>query len=81
MYRIVLQVKNTLEVFAHANRPGNRCAANPEYIFDFIHQIDWVATFAVQFIDEGDDRRIAQSTNVHELNGTFFDTLGAVDDH
>jgi len=53
----------------------------------FQHALDsrraarWGRPSAIQLVDEGHDRRVAQPAHFHELDGALFDTLGAVDHH
>ena len=37
--------------------------------------------FAVEFVDEGHDRRVAHTADFHQFAGLGFDPLSAVDDH
>ncbi len=39
------------------------------------------APVAVELVDEGHDRRVAQAADFHQLDRAFLDALGAVDDH
>ena len=76
-----IEVINTLELLTHADRPVDRRTANLENRLDLIEQLDRIASVAIQLIDEGEDRRIAQATNIHQLDGALFHALGAVDYH
>ena len=40
-----------------------------------------LAALAVELVDEGDDRRVAQPADLHQLDRPLLDALGAVDDH
>ena len=75
------QVVYTLEVFAVTNRPGDRCAGNLENLFHLIHQFDGITGIPVQLVHEGEDWRIPQAGNLHQLDGPLLDTLGTVNHH
>ena len=40
-----------------------------------------LAALAVELVDEGHDRRVAQPAHFHQLDRALLDALGAVDDH
>ena len=48
---------------------------------DLAQQLDGVANVAIQLVDEADDGRIAQTADIHQLDGALLHTLGAVDHH
>ena len=50
-------------------------------LLDFVEQLDRRAAVAIELVDEGHDRRVAQAADLHELDRALFDALGAVDDH
>ena len=81
MHRIVLQMEDPLQVLAHADGPGDGCAADLEDVLDLVHQLDGIAPLAVELVDEGHDRGVAQAADLHQLDGPLLDALGAVDDH
>src|SRR3546814_8102179 len=62
------QVINALEVAAHAEWPGDRRALQPEHFLDFVEQFQRRPAFAVELVDESDDRRVAQPANFHQLD-------------
>ena len=78
---VLQQVIDALQRAAHADRPGDRRALNLEHRFDLVEQIDRLAAVAVQLVDEGHDRRIAQAADFHQLDRALLDALGAVDHH
>ena len=39
------------------------------------------SAFAIELVDEGHDRRVAQAADFHQLDRALFDALGAVDHH
>ena len=69
------------EIAAHADGPGHRRGADLEHALDFIEQLDGRPALAIELVDEGHDRRVAHAAHLHQLDGSLFDTLGAVDDH
>src|SRR3546814_1683082 len=75
------QVHHALQALAHADRPGHRRALDAEHAFDFFEQVDRVAAFAVELVDEGHDRRVAHAAHLHPLDRALLDALGHVDDH
>ncbi len=75
------QVIHALEVAVAANRPGDRRGLDVQDRFDLVEQLDWVADVAVEFVDEADDGRVAQTAHVHQRNGTRLNTLTAVQHH
>ncbi len=78
---ILLQVIDPAEGFAHPQRPGHWRAADLEYVFDLGQQFKGFAHFAVELVDEGDDRRIAQSAHFEQLDGLRFHPFAGVDHH
>ena len=81
MHEILVQMIDTLETPAHTDGPGDRGAADLENFFDLVHQLDGIAAFAVELVDEGEDRGIAQPAHFHQPDGALLDALGAVDRH
>src|SRR6185436_5841157 len=75
------QVIDAGEVASHADGPGHGCGADLEHALDFIQQLDGRAPLAIQLVDEGHDGGVAQPADLHQLDGSLFNTLGAVDDH
>jgi hypothetical protein len=57
---LVQQVIDAAEGLAHADRPGDRRAVDVQHRLDFLEQLDRLAHLAVELVDEGDDRRVAQ---------------------
>ena len=75
------QFVDTLELLAHTNGPVHGRALNLQNVFDFIQHFDGVANFSVEFVDEGNNRRVAQTTNFHQLNSARLHTLGTINHH
>ncbi len=65
----------------HADRPGDRRTLDAERRLDLVEQIDRLAAVAIELVDEGHDRRVAQAADVHQLDRPGLHTLGAIDDH
>jgi hypothetical protein len=78
---ILVKVIDALEFPTHADGPGDRRATDFENILDFVQQLDGFATVAIQFVDEGENRGIAQAADFHQFDGAFLDAAGAVDHH
>ena len=60
---VIENVIYAFEVFAHADRPGNGCAADFQNIFHFVEQFQRIAHFAVVFVHKGNDGRVAQAAD------------------
>ncbi|KAG1254888.1 hypothetical protein G6F68_010635 [Rhizopus microsporus] len=75
------QVHHALQALAHADRPGDRGALDAEHGFHFVQQLDRVLALAVELVDEGHDRGVAQAAHFHQLDGALFHALGHVDHH
>src|SRR6056300_593073 len=81
MNSFITQIDNTFKTLTHTNRPGDRCALNLKYFFNLIEQLDWLATLTVELVDKGNDWSIAETTNIHQLDGALLYTLCHVDHH
>ncbi len=77
----MLGIENPLEQTAHAGRPHHRGAIQRELGRDFIHQFERAHAFAVDLVDEGDDRHVAHTADFKELQRLRFDAFGGVDHH
>src|SRR5690606_14424650 len=69
------------ERFSHADGPAERTYLDAELVFDFIEKFKRVATFAVEFVDIADHRRVAHAADLHEFLRLDLDAFDAVDDH
>ena len=78
---VLQQVVDAAEIAPHADGPGDRCAADTEHLLDLVQQRQRLAALAIELVDEGHDRRVAQPADLHQLDGPLLDALGAVDDH
>src|SRR6266436_3346080 len=78
---ILGQVVDATQLPTHADGPGDRRGVDAQHALDLIQQLDGRAAIAVELVDEGHDRRVAQAADLHEFDGALLDALGAVDDH
>lgn len=69
------------EEAAHADGPDEGADVEREGVRDFIEERKRVLAFAVDLVDEGDDRDVAQAADLEELEGLGLDAAGGVDDH
>jgi hypothetical protein len=78
---VVVQMVHAAKALAHADRPGHWRALDLQHGFDFVEQLDRRPAFAVELVDEGQDRRVAQAADVQQLDGLGFDTVDRIDHH
>src|SRR5574343_483547 len=78
---VVVEVIDTAETLAHADRPGHRRALDAEHRFDFVEQVNRLLALAVELVDEGQDRRVAHAADVQQLDRLRLDAVDRVDDH
>ena len=78
---IFVEMINAFEQLAAADRPGNRRAADFQLVLDFIQQLHRIADITVEFVHKGEDRRIAQTGDFHQLTGPIFDAFCRVNHH
>ncbi len=52
-----------------------------QHLLDLVEQLERRAALAVELVDEGHDRRVAQPADFHQLDRALLDALGAVDHH
>ena len=81
VHAVFEQVVHAAKALAAADRPGHRRAADVEHALDLVEQFQRFAPLAVELVDEGHDRRVAQPAHLHQLDGAIFNALGAVDHH
>ena len=81
MHLIFQQVIDPLEGPAHADRPGDGRALDLQDVLDFIQNLQRRAAVAVHLVDEGEDGRSTQPTDLHQLDGSRLDAARDVDDH
>ena len=78
---VFIEVINPFEQLTAANWPGDWRTSDLQLVFHFIHQLHRIADVTVEFVHEGEDRRIAQTGDFHQLTGTVFYTFRGVDHH
>src|SRR5690606_4373583 len=78
---ILEQVIETAKLAPHADRPGDGRALDLQHRLDLVEQLERRAPVAVELVDERDDRRRAQTADVHQLDRAFLGALRGVDDH
>ena len=80
-YSVVVDIVHTAKLTPHANRPVHRRALDLQNVFYFVENLDGVSHFPVQLVDEGKNRRISQSTDLHQLYRALLNAFGAIDHH
>ena len=78
---LVAQRVDAAEVLAAADRPGRRHDRDAEHLLDLVHQVERRLRWPVHLVDHGDDRDAAITADLEQLDGLWFDALGAVDQH
>jgi hypothetical protein len=76
-----LAVEHAAEVAAAADGPVHGVGADAQDVFDLFHEVEGVAGFVVELVDEREDGDVAQGAHLEQLDGLGLDALGAVDDH
>jgi hypothetical protein len=66
---------------AHPGRPARGRRIQGQQFADLVEQLEGIAALAVDLVDEGDDRYVAQPTDLEQLAGLGLDALGRVDHH
>jgi hypothetical protein len=74
---VVQQVDRRRGRLAHAERPGDRRAVDLQHRLDLLEQLERLAHLAVELVDEGDDRRVAQAADLEQLDGLRSTPLAA----
>ena len=75
------EIENAVEVLARTQRPGYRRAFDLEYGLDFVQQVERVTGVTVELVDEGHDRRIAQTADIQQFDSAVFHAARGIDDH
>ena len=76
---LLVNIVNALEFRTLIDGPRQRSDADFQFLFEFVEQVERVATFAVHLVDEDDDGRVSHSTNLHQFARLRFDTFRAID--
>ncbi len=79
--RIAQQIVGAEKIAPHADRPTRRRRIQRQGLLNFVDQVERVAAFAVELVDKGDDRHVAQPADLEQLAGLLLDAAGRVDDH
>src|SRR5215470_17330846 len=48
-------------------RPQDRRSVERQRLLDLFHECEWMAPLAIELVDEGDDRDVAQPADLEEL--------------
>ena len=75
------QVIGAAEIPGLADRPDHGRSVQRQDFLDLIEQVERLTGLAVELVDEGDDRNVAQPADLEELARACLDALGGVDDH
>ncbi len=78
---VALQVVQPTQAPPHADRPGDWGTGDPKNGFNLIQKLNRITNVAVDLVHKGENRRVAQPTNLHEFDGARLNPLGAIDDH
>jgi len=78
---LIVKVVNAPEPLAHADGPGERRTFQLQFVFNVRENVQGRQAVAIQLVDEGDDRCVAQTADFHELLRLRFDAFGAVNHH
>src|SRR5205807_6891212 len=61
------------KVAPHADRPSRRGHVERQRLLDLVQGIERIAALAVELVDKGDDRHIAQPADLEEFAGLLLD--------
>ena len=78
---VVHRIENAAQQTAHPRGPDHRHGVEREFRSDLVHQIEGVLAFAVDLVDEGDDRHVAQPADLEELKRLRLDAFRRIDHH
>jgi hypothetical protein len=79
--RIPKQIVGTEKVAPHADWPARGCRVEGERLLDLVDQVERVTALAVELVDEGDDRHVAQPAHLEELSRLLLDAARRVQHH
>jgi hypothetical protein len=80
-YGIGEEVISAEKIISHADRPGDRGHVQHEALLDLARQAERVADLAVELVDKGDDRHVAQPAALEEFAGLLLDPFGGVEQY
>ena len=75
-----IDVVDTLELGPLVDRPRQRTNLNLQFLFQFVEEVEWIASLTVHLVDKDDDWRLAHAADRHQLTCLHLDTFGTVDD-
>jgi hypothetical protein len=79
--RIGEEIIGAEKVAPHADRPGGGGHVECQALLDLVQEVERVAPLAVELVDKGQDRHVAQPADLEELAGLLRDaplgTFGA----
>ncbi len=81
MDQALLQIVDTAEAVAAANRPVHRHRVNAEHALDLVEQVEGIAARQIELVDEGQHRQPPQLADLEQLAGLRLDALRGVDHH
>ena len=79
--RMLLAIVNSLEIPSASDRPVHGIGADSEFLLQFFDQIKRTSRFAVQFIDESEDRNMPHCTDPKEFPRLRFNSFCGIYDH
>jgi hypothetical protein len=77
----MIEIIGAAEIAALADGPDHWRGVEGERLLDLVEKVERLAGFAVELVDEGDDRDVAHATDLEQLLGARFDTACGVDHH
>ena len=78
---VVGQVVAAAKTPSHSDRPGHRHRVERQVVGDLVDDLERIARFHVQLVDEGHDRQVAQPADLQQLSSLGLDALGRIDHH
>ncbi len=69
----------SFEFGAYVYRPAQGAYADFQFSFQFVEDIERIAAFTVEFVDENDDRCVAHAAHFHQFSCLLFDAFCHVD--
>ena len=78
---VALEVVTAVEGAAHADRPDHRRDVELQGFVNLVEQLEGVASLAVDLVDEGHDRHVAQPADLEQLPRLALDAFRRVDHH
>src|SRR5690606_24522606 len=80
-HAVATQIEHTGEVLPHADRPGEGNRRHVELALDLVDEVERIAYFAVELVDEGDDGRVARAADLQQAPRLRLHAVACVDDH